>query len=131
MAVVTSNTACAPITVHSTSGSLPELTRDLINIEITHEKKENSSYNNTLITSGSGVGNHGIGGGNESKSHHSSLAERLHGLTEKLHSIGHYRSESDCGSRGRSGTCTLVSDNHKNTQINLCDLFHKLFCKLL
>lgn len=120
MAVVTSNTACAPITVHSTSGSLPELTRELINIEITHEKKENSSYNNTLTTSGGGGGgggSHGVVGGNESKSHHSSLAERLHGLTEKLHSIGHYRSESDSGSRGRSGTCTLVSENQKHKKI--------------
>ncbi|XP_053200499.1 diacylglycerol kinase 1-like isoform X3 [Panonychus citri] len=131
MAVVTSNTACAPITVHSTSGSLPELTRELINIEITHEKKENSSYNNTLTTSGGGGGggSHGVVGGNESKSHHSSLAERLHGLTEKLHSIGSssihpmvsvaqtFRDQKSTGSSPNHGQISRNSSKKSNTSL--------------
>jgi hypothetical protein len=32
------------------------------------------------------------------------LAEKLHGLTEKLHSLGHHRSDSDTSTRTRTGT---------------------------
>lgn len=33
--------------------------------------------------------------------HHSILAEKLHGLTEKLHGLGHARSDSSAGEAGK------------------------------
>lgn len=78
MAAVTSTTACAPITSHTTTGgggSLPELGKEV------HPPKE--------------------------EKHTSLLAEKLHGFTEKLHSLGHYRCESDCNSRGRAGSASV------------------------
>lgn len=87
MAAVTSTTACAPITSHTTAaggGSLPELGKD-------HPPKE--------------------------EKHQSLLAEKLHGFTEKLQSLGHYRCDSDANTRGRAGkimfvTHPLTNHNH-------------------
>lgn len=31
------------------------------------------------------------------------IAEKIHGLTEKLHSLGHHRSDSDASNRARTG----------------------------
>ncbi|RWS29298.1 diacylglycerol kinase 1-like protein, partial [Leptotrombidium deliense] len=90
MAVVASTAACAAVTSHNTGGSLPELAYDslrnsslLSNIE---HKKEGS-----IDKSHTGIG----------------FAEKLHGLTEKLHNLSHHRSDSDCGSRGRSGSASI------------------------
>ncbi|XP_055860673.1 diacylglycerol kinase beta-like isoform X3 [Biomphalaria glabrata] len=44
--------------------------------------------------------------------HHSLLAEKLHGLTEKLHGLGHVRSDSnagDSGKRSRAGSASAAS----------------------
>ncbi|GIX88344.1 diacylglycerol kinase 1 [Caerostris extrusa] len=76
MAAVTSTTACAPITSHTTAG--------------------------------------GGGGGSlpeltkdppQPREHHS-LAEKLHGFTEKLHSLGH-RCDSESNARGRTGSASV------------------------
>ncbi|GBM59257.1 hypothetical protein AVEN_205087-1 [Araneus ventricosus] len=71
MAAVTSTTACAPITSHTTAGggggSLPELAKE-------PPVKE-----------------------------HQSLAEKLHGFTEKLTSSLGHRCDSESNSRGRAG----------------------------
>lgn len=38
---------------------------------------------------------------------HYSLAEKLHGLTEKFQNLGHHRGDSDSTSRGRAGSATI------------------------
>ncbi|RWS16390.1 diacylglycerol kinase 1-like protein, partial [Dinothrombium tinctorium] len=92
MAVVTSTTACAAVTSHNTGGSLPELAYDSLlsgSTVLTNagdQKKEGS-----IDKSHTGTG----------------FAEKLHGLTEKLHQLSHHRSDSDCGSRGRSGSASI------------------------
>ena len=90
MAAVTSTTACAPITSHNTGGSLPELTHDIIIQNYCEPKKD------VLHNSGSVDKSHSAVGG---------LADKIHGLTERLHSLSYHRSESECASRGRAGTC--------------------------
>ncbi|XP_074595284.1 diacyl glycerol kinase 1 isoform X1 [Brevipalpus obovatus] len=88
IAAVTSSAACAPITLHSTGGSMPELARDMIVSECNlngNQKKKQSIGERIHMGSG--------------------FAERLHGLTERLQSISHCKSDSsDSGSRSRSGT---------------------------
>jgi len=86
MAAITSNTICAPITSHNTGGgSLPELTRD-------------SVFNFLPLIRKDGEKKHsGLG-----------FADKLHDLTERLHHLSHFRSDSDCGSRSRSGTCNIT-----------------------
>lgn len=80
MAAITSNTICAPITSHNTGGgSLPELTRDFM---FNFNRKEGEKKHSGLC-----------------------FADKLHDITEKLHNLSHFRSDSDCGSRSRSGTC--------------------------
>ncbi|KAF8773230.1 Diacylglycerol kinase beta like protein [Argiope bruennichi] len=75
MAAVTSTTACAPITSHTTAGggggSLPELAKE-------PPAKE-----------------------------HQSLAEKLHGFTEKLTSSLGHRCDSESNSRGRAGSASV------------------------
>ncbi|CAL1279293.1 unnamed protein product [Larinioides sclopetarius] len=75
MAAVTSTTACAPITSHTTAGggggSLPELAKE-------PPVKE-----------------------------HQSLAEKLHGFTEKLTSSLGHRCDSESNSRGRAGSASV------------------------
>ncbi|CAL4105697.1 unnamed protein product, partial [Meganyctiphanes norvegica] len=79
MAVVSSATACAPITAHNTSGG------SISNVAATSVEPP---------TSGGGVG----GGGG-------SLVEKFHGLTEKFSALGHNRSDSDSVSnRTRTGS---------------------------
>lgn len=86
LAAVTSTAACAPITSHNTSGSLPELAKEVHGLVASgcSEPKERPSLG-------------GVGG------MHFGLAEKFHGLTEKLHNLGHHRSDSDSNSRGRAG----------------------------
>jgi hypothetical protein len=93
MAAVTSTTACAPITSHNTGGSLPELTHDIV---IHNYCESNNKKDVILHNSGSVDKSHTTSGG---------LADKIHGLTERLHSLSYHRSESECGSRGRAGTC--------------------------
>ncbi|XP_022240456.1 diacylglycerol kinase 1-like isoform X1 [Limulus polyphemus] len=88
MAALTSTTACAPITSHKASGSLPELAKDG-----QAERKDER--------------HHAKDGQAERKDEkHQSLAEKIHGLTEKLHHLGHNRSDSD-SSRGRAGSASI------------------------
>ncbi|ROT84294.1 putative diacylglycerol kinase 1 [Penaeus vannamei] len=78
MAVMSSATACAPITSHNTSGgSISNLATCSVG---------------EAMSGGSGGG----GGG--------TLAEKLHGLTEKFSSLGHNRSDSEASSRTRTGS---------------------------
>ncbi|XP_043593768.1 diacylglycerol kinase 1 isoform X2 [Bombus pyrosoma] len=70
MAVLSSTTACAAITSHTTSSS---------------------NVNNT-----------GLPGGTSSEGHTSSLADKIHGLTEKLQALGHHRTESEASTRART-----------------------------
>uniref|UniRef100_T1J4I9 Diacylglycerol kinase n=1 Tax=Strigamia maritima TaxID=126957 RepID=T1J4I9_STRMM len=79
MAVVTSATACAPITSHTTGGSLPNLGN-----EVTDKKQQNEQQK----TSGK------VGG---------VLVEKLHGLSEKLQSLGGLRGDGD-NHRVRTGS---------------------------
>ncbi|XP_012274153.1 diacylglycerol kinase 1 isoform X1 [Orussus abietinus] len=73
MAVLSSTTACAAITSHTTSSS---------------------NVNST-----------GLLGGGTSESHGgSSLADKIHGLTEKLQALGHHRTDSEASGRARTGS---------------------------
>ncbi|XP_011265735.1 diacylglycerol kinase 1 isoform X2 [Camponotus floridanus] len=63
MAVLSSTTACAAITSHTTSSS---------------------NVNST-----------GVPGGTSAETHGSTLADKIHGITEKLQALGHHRTESE------------------------------------
>jgi diacylglycerol kinase (ATP) len=82
MAVLSSATACAPITSHTTTlGSVPNIATCVID-------------QTTVMT------------GQQTPAHDrpaNKLAEKLHGLTEKLHSLGHHRTDSDASGRTRTG----------------------------
>lgn len=78
MAVLSSTTACAAITSHTTS---------------------NSNVNST-----------GLPGGTSTDGHGSSLADKIHGLTEKLQALGHHRTESEASTRARTGNCNFISE---------------------
>lgn len=105
MAAVTSTTACAPITSHTAaahSGSLPELA------------KQAAQGGGTATQGGIAQATaHGAGleqpqqatRRTEERPHlHLGFAERLHGLTEKLHS--HLRGEG-ADTRGRTGSASI------------------------
>lgn len=103
MAAVTSTTACAPITSHTAaahSGSLPELAKQ-------------AAQGGGTATQGGIAQAHGAGleqpqqatRRTEERPHlHLGFAERLHGLTEKLHS--HLRGEG-ADTRGRTGSASI------------------------
>jgi hypothetical protein len=80
--VLSSATACAPITSHTTTlGSVPNIATCVID-------------QTTVMT------------GQQTPAHDrpaNKLAEKLHGLTEKLHSLGHHRTDSDTSGRTRTG----------------------------
>ncbi|XP_068225402.1 diacylglycerol kinase 1 isoform X4 [Palaemon carinicauda] len=82
MAVMSSATACAPITSHNTSGG------SISNIA--------TCAVGDSLTGGGGTGSSAGGCG--------SLADKLHGLTEKFSSLGHNRSDSEASSRTRTGS---------------------------
>ena len=86
MAVLSSTTACAPITSHTTTpGSVPNIATCVID--------------QATVNTGSATGQ-------QTPAHEkpaNKLAEKLHGLTEKLHSLGHYRTDSDTSTRTRTG----------------------------
>lgn len=71
MAALSSTTACAAITSHTTS----------------------STNVNSTCPSGMSI----------ESSHSSSLADKIHGLTEKIQALGHYRNESEMSARNRTG----------------------------
>ncbi|PSN42095.1 Diacylglycerol kinase 1 [Blattella germanica] len=87
MAVLSSATACAPITSHTTTpGSVPNIATCVI---------DQATVNTGCAT------------GHQTPAHEkptNKLAEKLHGLTEKLHSLGHHRSDSDTSTRTRTGS---------------------------
>ncbi|XP_064470994.1 diacylglycerol kinase 1-like isoform X2 [Ornithodoros turicata] len=93
MAAVTSTTACAPITSHTQhSGSLPELAKQSL----------------TVVPPSAVLAVTGEQRREESKPHHVGFAERLHGLTERLHSIGgHLRNDGDSSARTRTGSASI------------------------
>ncbi|XP_026829273.1 diacylglycerol kinase 1 isoform X3 [Ooceraea biroi] len=72
MAVLSSTTACAAITSHTTSSS---------------------NVNSTGVPGGTSADSHGG----------SSLADKIHGITEKLQALGHHRTESEI-SKTRTGS---------------------------
>jgi hypothetical protein len=86
MAVLSSATACAPITSHTTTpGSVPNIATCVID--------------QAALLTGSSIGQ-------QTPAHDrpaNKLAEKLHGLTEKLHSLGHHRTDSDSSTRTRTG----------------------------
>ncbi|KAL1423145.1 hypothetical protein MTO96_021514 [Rhipicephalus appendiculatus] len=100
MAAVTSTTACAPITSHTAaahSGSLPELAKQAAQGAATQggpaagQEQPPQQQQASRRT--------------EERPHlHLGFAERLHGLTEKLHS--HLRGEG-ADSRGRTGSASI------------------------
>ncbi|XP_043499714.1 diacylglycerol kinase 1 isoform X2 [Polistes fuscatus] len=78
MAVLSSTTACAAITSHTTSSS---------------------NVNSTGLPGGTSTDSH-VGS--------SSLVDKIHGLTEKLQALGHHRTESEASSRTRTEMRHLV-----------------------
>lgn len=76
MAVLSSTTACAAITSHTTSSS---------------------NVNSTGVPGGTSAESHGG----------STLADKIHGITEKLQALGHHRTESEI-SRTRTGKIYFV-----------------------
>lgn len=77
MAVLSSTTACAAITSHTTSSS---------------------NVNSTGLPGAGSSESHGV----------SSLADKIHGLTEKLQAL-HHRSDSETSSRARTGIAAHYS----------------------
>nr|KAF7435862.1 hypothetical protein H0235_004053 [Vespula pensylvanica] len=75
MAVLSSTTACAAITSHTTSSS---------------------NVNSTGLPGGGACTDSHVGS--------SSLVDKIHGLTEKLQALGHHRTESEASSRTRTGS---------------------------
>ncbi|XP_046819287.1 diacylglycerol kinase 1 isoform X2 [Vespa crabro] len=79
MAVLSSTTACAAITSHTTSSS---------------------NVNSTGLSGGGACTDSHVGS--------SSLVDKIHGLTEKLQALGHHRTESEASSRTRTEMRHLV-----------------------
>nr|XP_042894847.1 diacylglycerol kinase 1-like isoform X1 [Parasteatoda tepidariorum] len=79
MAAVTSTAACAPITSHTTAGGGGGSLPELAK-DHTPVKEEK---------------------------HLSSLAEKFQSFTEKLHSLGHHRCDSESNPRGRAGSASV------------------------
>ena len=77
---MSSTAACAPITSHTTSSS-----------------NVNSTGLPGVATDSHGGGSSGTGGGG------SSLADKIHGLTEKIQALGHHRTDSEASARPRTG----------------------------
>ncbi|XP_020286623.1 diacylglycerol kinase 1 isoform X2 [Pseudomyrmex gracilis] len=73
MAVLSSTTACAAITSHTTSSS---------------------NVNSAVVTGGTSVESHSSG---------STLADKIHGITEKLQALSHHKTESEI-SKTRTGS---------------------------
>ncbi|KAL1423143.1 hypothetical protein MTO96_021514 [Rhipicephalus appendiculatus] len=113
MAAVTSTTACAPITSHTAaahSGSLPELAKQAAQGAATQggpaagQEQPPQQQQASRRT--------------EERPHlHLGFAERLHGLTEKLHS--HLRGEG-ADSRGRTESSTAGLENVKRKDAIRC-----------
>lgn len=74
MAALSSTTACAAITSHTTSST---------------------NVNSTCPSM-------------STESHSSSLADKIHGLTEKIQALGHHRNDSELSARNRTGFFVLL-----------------------
>lgn len=113
MAVVSSATACAPITSHNTSlGSITNLAN--ISVNQTNSSEPHTVTSTTGTSSGGGgTLPPGVGSGVCTAMFHSggggggggSLAGRLHGLTEKFSSLGRASSGGGDGDSTSSGRC--------------------------
>ncbi|XP_014673507.1 PREDICTED: diacylglycerol kinase 1-like [Priapulus caudatus] len=96
VAVATQQTMCAPITAH----------------------------NENKVVIDAGHGGHGLLDKSEPKSQHTSMSEKLHGLTEKIHMLGHIGKHdgsagSETGSQGRAGS--FSSSTHPSMSIHRTD----------
>ena len=85
-------TVCAPITAHNVTGSVSNLAAE--GAAATSPVAGTSSHGTTTITSSI----------SEQSRPLQNLAERFHGLTERLGGLGHSRTDSDSSSRTRTGT---------------------------
>ena len=97
VAAVASQTACAPVVgQHHTSAPSSLANINLASSHLAYAAFANSAANNQS-SSGSSSGS-------------KSLAEKLHGLSEKIHNLGHARHDStggaDLGRRSRAGEST-------------------------
>lgn len=90
MAMLSSATACAPITAHNATGSVSNLA---------------SSEGAVATSPVAGTSSHALTSSLSEQSRPlQNLAERFHGLTERLGSLGgHSRTDSDSSSRTRTG----------------------------
>ena len=95
MAMLSSATACAPITAHNTTGSVTNLVAF-------------SATDGTTSPVGATSAPFPGGSGEPPRHNHHGLAERFHGLTERIGSLGHSRTESDVSNRTRTGIYTVT-----------------------
>ena len=102
MAMLSSATACAPITAHNAIGSVSNLAA------FSTSQTDGAASPVVAAASGSSTAATAataVSSGSENR-HHGGLAERLHGLTERLGSLGHSRTESDVSNRTRTGSAS-------------------------
>ncbi|KAE8737606.1 hypothetical protein FOCC_FOCC016932, partial [Frankliniella occidentalis] len=92
MAVLTSATACAPITSHTQPGSVPNIATCAVDWGVAGL----TTGSNTLCSSGSGLG--------EPPKEKLSFTDRLHGLGERLSALSMHRGEGDQLGRTRTGS---------------------------
>jgi len=101
MAMLSSATACAPITAHNATGSVSNL--------VLAEGGATGSASPTAAgtSGGSSSGPILTSSLSEQSRPLQNLAERFHGLTERLGSLGHSRTDSDASNRTRTGEILL------------------------
>ncbi|KAK3915099.1 Diacylglycerol kinase beta [Frankliniella fusca] len=104
MAVLTSATACAPITSHTQPGSVPNIATCAVDWGVAGAGAGAgaglTTGSNTLCGSGSGLGEAGAGQAKEKLS----FTDRLHGLGERLSALSMHRGEGDPLGRTRTGS---------------------------
>lgn len=101
MAVLSSNTAFAPITSHSKGMTWSYMKNS--------EKIKISLLGSTPNVNACGTAALTQEITEKSNTYSGMIAEKIHGLTEKLHSFGHHRSDSDTSSRIRTGISFLIN----------------------
>ena len=108
--MLSSATACAPITAHNTTGSVT----NLVSFAATGSASDGgggaasspvAASTGALVSAASagGAAPGGASGGDGGGRNHHGLAERFHGLTERIGSLGHSRTDSDVSNRTRTG----------------------------
>lgn len=110
MAMLSSATACAPITAHNTTGSVTNL------VSFAAASGDGSGAAGSPVATSAGTlvsgAPAGASGGDGRHSNHHGLAERFHGLTERIGSLGHSRTDSDVSNRTRTGIYHHHFPNH-------------------